>query len=176
MNIVREETFDGRGWAVFSEDRRHRYIIGRKLKRGYVPHPRMLLGVLANPSTAGAFNDDPTLRKGVGFAKRLDFDVLVFVNLVSLIETDSKKLAARLADEYIKLDFYHNMNWIEGEVDRADSVFFAWGAIRGLEWYAETTAARSQDWRRSVYCFGRNKNGSPKHILYLPYFTETEVW
>lgn len=174
MNIVREVTFDGSGRAVFSEDHRHRYIVGRNFTDRPTPR-RTLLGVLANPSVAGAFSDDPTLRKGVGFAKRLGYDALIYVNLVSLIETDSKKIAARLADEYTVEDAIHNMNWIEEYVQKSSGIFFAWGAIKGLERYGEILTARSQDWGREVFCFGRNKNGSPKHILYLPYSTPIEV-
>lgn len=179
MNSVLENTFDGSGWAVFSEDHRHRYVVGRKFPRDVdaenpVPR-RTLLGVLANPSIAGAYNDDPTLRKGIGFAKRLGFDSLIYVNLVSLIETDSKKLAARLADEYTVEDSIHNMNWIEEYVEESSEIFFAWGAIKGLGIYEEILTARSQDWGRKIFCFGRNKNDSPKHILYLPYSTPIEV-
>ena len=51
--------------AVFSPDRTYRYLLIRRWESA-----PPLVWVMLNPSTAGAFADDPTIRRCVRFAQR----------------------------------------------------------------------------------------------------------
>ena len=45
-----------------------------------------------NPSIAGKVQNDPTARRGIGFATSLDCSDLIFVNAATAIATDAKNL------------------------------------------------------------------------------------
>ncbi len=80
-------------WAVFSKDRIYRYMLGR------VWDPTAALFVLGmlNPSTAGMDRNDPTVRRGIGFAKREKYGGLIVVNAFGGIATNPKDLL-KMAD------------------------------------------------------------------------------
>ena len=59
--------------AELSEDGRYRYWLSRRLEMG----ERTVLFVGLNPSTADVQQDDPTIRKWVGFARRWGFNSLL---------------------------------------------------------------------------------------------------
>lgn len=66
----------------------YRYWLWRKWSDG----GKRVTFVMLNPSTADALMDDPTIRKCVGFAKRLGFDELFVVNLFAYRATEPKEL------------------------------------------------------------------------------------
>ena len=53
-----------------------------------------LIFIMLNPSTADAMQDDPTIRKCIGFAKRLGFGGIEVVNLFAYRATDPRDLRA----------------------------------------------------------------------------------
>lgn len=77
-------------WAQLSACRTYRYTLGR---RWSAELPRLLM-VLLQPSTADAERDDPTNRRGMGFARDAGFGSLVFVNLFALRSPDPRTLRA----------------------------------------------------------------------------------
>lgn len=76
-------------WAIFSRDSRHRYLLGRLWEPEY---PWLVVGMI-NPSSAGIENDQ-TIRRLLGFARRDCFGGLLVWNPCSLISTDPKALTA----------------------------------------------------------------------------------
>ena len=74
--------------ALYSADRRYRYLLFRRLGRGN----RRLAFILLNPSTATEYQDDPTIRRCVGFARRWGYDQLTILNIFALRATDPKQL------------------------------------------------------------------------------------
>lgn len=78
--------------AVLSLDGVYRYHLWRRLG----PGDRSLGFVMLNPSTADANEDDPTIRKCVGFARTLGYDMVEVCNLFALRSTDPKGLRGPL--------------------------------------------------------------------------------
>ncbi len=77
-----------RSWATFSVDRRYRYLLGRQ----WNPDAPWLVCGMLNPSTAGGFDDDPTIRRLLGFARRDRYGGLLVWNAAALIATDPREL------------------------------------------------------------------------------------
>ena len=73
--------------ALFSPCGRFRYRLGRRWGEG----PTIAF-VLLNPSTADDQRDDPTIRRCIGFARRLGFGGLEVVNLYAYVATDPAEL------------------------------------------------------------------------------------
>lgn len=76
-------------WALFDRPHHHRYALGRHWNWS-LP---VFLWVLLNPSKAGAYEDDPTIRKIIGFTGRNGGGGAIVVNLAAYIATDPKELA-----------------------------------------------------------------------------------
>lgn len=104
--MITERSHDGAGWAQFSDDRKHRYVIGRlvstralepmvlRIPDDIVAPITKVVFVMLNPSVAGAHKPDPTWTTCCKFGQRWGADVVEAVNLDSLISTDPKALWA----------------------------------------------------------------------------------
>ncbi len=106
-------------FAVFSDDGLYRY----RLDRSWGSGPPMVM-LWLNPSTADAESDDPTVRRGMGFARAAGCGRLVVVNLFGWRATNPAELQ-RVADP-VGPD---NDAWIAGAVAEPAAVVVAgWGA------------------------------------------------
>ena len=76
--------------AVFSDDRRYRYI----LIRAWRLTGRRAIFVLLNPSKADENQDDPTVRRCISYAKRWGYAGLYLLNIFALRATDPRVLQA----------------------------------------------------------------------------------
>ena len=139
--------------AVLDESGRYRYRLSRRWEEG-----DELVFVLLNPSTADATEDDPTLRRCVGFARRMGFGGLVVVNLFALRATDPRSLAT--AADPVGPD---NDAHILGACEAADRVLLGWGNHGLLHGRGEKV------WRRLGAChhLGLTARDQPRHPLYL---------
>lgn len=149
--------------AVISACGRFRY----QLTRGWHGGSRANLGfVMLNPSTADAENNDPTIRKCIGFAQNLGYCGIVVTNLYAYRATDPADL--RRAGYPVGDD---NDYYIEHAAKRmsVETMVCAWGAgARGLARPAEVLALL----RRlgvTPHALALTKDGVPRHPLYLPY-------
>lgn len=143
--------------AEISSDGLYRYWLSRRISMG----ERTVLFVGLNPSTADALQDDPTIRRCVGFAQSWGFDWLFMGNLYAYRSTDPKPLKD-LVTCPIGPKNEETLRWLTG---RADRVIAAWGA-EPLNPDAKILAAHILSLPRTR-CLGVNKDGSPKHPLYL---------
>ena len=115
--------------------------------------------VMLNPSTADADQDDPTIRRCLGFARAWQCDYLTVVNLFALRSTDPAALLAHpdpIGPE--------NDDAIMKAVACADYVVAAWGvhgSIRGRG------VAVRQLILKPLRCLGLTKSGHPRHPLYV---------
>jgi hypothetical protein len=144
--------------AKISPDGRYRYWLSRRLGKG----ERTVLFVGLNPSTADAQKDDPTIRRCVGFARKWSFDWLLMGNLYAYRSTDPKVLPKLQVDPIGSMN-QETLKWM---THKSELVVAAWGNNH-LDGNANTLA----DWILSLShtrCLGINKNGSPKHPLYVP--------
>ena len=74
--------------AIFSEDRKYRYILWRIWNTN-----KPILGQnCLNPSKAGVLNNDPTITRGLVRADRNGFGGFIMTNLFSLVSTDPNAL------------------------------------------------------------------------------------
>lgn len=111
--------------------------------------------VMLNPSTADAIEDDPTIRRCVGFATREGCLGLVVFNLCSYRSKDPKVL------KHVAVADPVNDYWLR-EAGGYDLVVAAWGA-RGGRWDRAALPLLGTN----VMCLGTTKAGFPKHPLYL---------
>lgn len=108
--------------------------------------------IMLNPSTADAERDDPTIRRCIRFARDWGYGGLDVVNLFAYRATDPRALRS-VADPVGPL----NGRAIAEAVEGATLTIAAWGA-----WPAGTPPLSAP-----LYCLGMNRDGSPKHPLYI---------
>lgn len=145
-----------RRYAEFSPCATWRYTLIRKWDDS---KPRLLF-VLLNPSTADAVKDDPTNRRGIGFARRWGFGSVVFVNLFAFRTPDPKQMKA--AKEPVGPE---NDAYILREAKLAKCIVAAWGNDGSFKSRAFDVRKLLKNFELS--CLGTNMNGEPKHPLYL---------
>lgn len=175
--------------AVFSGCGKYRYALWRSCvslepdEQGNPPWPARSVGertlgwVMLNPSSA-AEDDDPTIRKCMGFAKRGSYDGIMVVNLFAFKATMPRELWKRRAD-IVGPD---NNDAIRQALSGVDDVMYAWGATTG--------AASPRLLKRSLevsdivlgmrpkirtFTLGFTSAGFPRHPLYVPYTMEPRV-
>lgn len=143
--------------AVFSEDGLYRYSAHRTWDaRG----PRaMFVGL--NPSLAGGLEDNPTIRRVMGFARLWGCGGVDLLNLFAWRATTPKGLKQAL-----RPDGPDNTAHLLRHARRADLVVAAWGT-HGAHRGAGTQIATQLSAVADLYCLGRTQAGHPKHPLYL---------
>jgi hypothetical protein len=130
---------------------------------------------MLNPSKAGEIDDDPTVRKCVGFARRWGFSEITIVNLIPLVCTNPFNLPPWSG---LYMD---NEPYIQHVLAECDLSVVAWGAINRS--VARTTAFPEHIYRFkelakgvSLYCIGHTKDGSPLHPSRVAYTEAPELW
>jgi hypothetical protein len=160
---------DGADGARFSRDRSYRYALWRVWD--VVKPPFASIGL--NPSTADERDLDPTTRWEQGWAVRHGFGAYFKLNLFALRSTDPQALYT--AEEPVGP--WNDATIIEiahAVVAKGGMVAAAWGAHGRLH----DREAKVLDLLRGVglYCFSVNRDGTPRHSLYLPASTEAAVF
>lgn len=145
--------------AILSNDGVYRY----NLIREWDSMDPVMLFVMLNPSTADAVDDDPTIRRCIGFAQRENCGMIEVVNLFAFRATDPKEL--KTADEPVGVD---NDEIITMAAEEADVIVCAWGTNGVLNKRNEAVISLLQSVGKPVMCLGKTKDGHPKHPLYLP--------
>lgn len=153
--------------ADISPDGLYRYWLSRRLSMG----ERTVLFVGLNPSTADASQDDPTIRRCVGFARDWGYDWLFMANLYAYRSTDPAPLK-HLMTCPIGPRNEDALRWLRG---RADLIVAAWGNGKHLNDDAKIVANEILKLPRTK-CFGVNTDGTPKHPLYLPKSATLTKW
>lgn len=153
--------------AVISDCGQYRYLLRRTWDHA---KPRALL-VMLNPSTADARQDDATIRSCVRLLAAQGYGSLEVVNCFAWRATKPTDLPA--IERAIGPS---NDDVIRSAIERCDVVICAWGAnskaIGRGGWVVEQARAR----RPAVYCFGKTRDGMPKHPLYIKSGTPLEVF
>lgn len=159
-------------WAELSDCGNYRYALGRRWGDG----PRMLF-IMLNPSTADHIEDDPTIKRCMGFAKREGCESIEVVNLFALRASKPKFLT--------RYDFHTThggnatTNWTLDAISRSDIIIAAWGADkmsgRGWRYLMETLDHHAPD--ITMHHLGPlTKDGFPRHPLYLAKSAPLSVW
>lgn len=179
--MIDEWCLDRTGWARFSDDRRMRYRLARSLtdspiivRDSIVECARGVTFLMLNPSTADAFQLDPTVRRCVGFARDWGADVLQVVNIFALRATDPRELyepGASIGDDHLN----------DGELmaacigDGVSRVIGAWGAHGAWRDRGRQVLRMLMRVGCKLEHLGLTKRGHPKHPLYLKSSTWPEV-
>lgn len=137
---------------------RYRYTLERVLNPLH-PEPTVLF-VMLNPSTADEREDDPTIRRCIGFARSWGAGRLRVVNLFAARATDPREMKAM--DDPVGPG---NDQWIAHEIANAETVVAAWGTHGAYRDRAADVMAMlpGVDWQ----CLGTTKDGHPRHPLYV---------
>jgi hypothetical protein len=152
--------------AAISECGRYRWTLHRRWQ--YSQDRRVLCFVMLNPSTADGTDDDPTVRRCMGFAQAWGFGILSIRNLFPFRATDPREL----------LTAHDPTGGHRGNAElraamTADTVVVAWGAKVPFGRDREAMAILSGT---PLYCLGRTKAGHPRHPLYVRKDRELELF
>jgi hypothetical protein len=148
--------------ATLSACRTYRYALWRRWGRGDYA---MFIGL--NPSTADETNDDPTIRRCIGFARAWGYGALCMANLFAYRATDPADM--KQAAEPVG---WENDQVLRQLADQAGVVVAAWGTHG-------TYKGRDQSVRLLVpglHYLRLTINGHPAHPLYLPASLQPQRW
>lgn len=124
-----------------------------------------MVWVMLNPSTADATEDDPTIRRCIGFAKREGCGGISVRNVFALRATNPDELLKH-PDPFGP----ENEAYLLGarNVSLLTVLVLGWGAKikspRLVGYYQRAAACLTG---QSPHCFGLTKDGDPRHPLYL---------
>lgn len=148
-------------FAMISPDGLYRYWLGRRWTEG--PH---MVFIMLNPSTADGRQDDPTIRRCMGFARREGCGAIEVINLYALRATKP----IHLLDHPDPEGPDNCLTWAQtlypdgrgGSGPKA--VVAAWGAFDDPD-VPESKALRGCS--AELMCLGTTKEGKPRHPLYV---------
>ena len=151
-----------KGDATFSADGRYRQLMRRWLGDKFPECYIMFIGM--NPSTADATVNDPTCAREWTFAQREGFDAMVKANVGDYRATDPKMLLA----PGVAAVSPDNLPTIRKAAAGAGKVVLCHGKLNRALAPAgkEIVEALNAD-GVVLWSFGTNRDGSPKHPLYL---------
>ena len=136
--------------ADISNDKKDRF----SLSRIWDSKKPKALYIMLNPSYADDESVDPTIRRLIFFSKKFKFGGFYVTNLFTQITPYPKELNM---DNNSKKK---NLIIISELIKKSDLIVYAWGNL-----VSEPMQLRKLI--ESPLCFGINKNGTPKHPLYL---------
>ena len=143
--------------ATISECGLYRYSLWRQ----WGPGP-ICTFIMLNPSTADAVEDDPTIRRCVGFAKREGCGGILVENLFAFRATKPADMIA--ADDPVGPENDTRIRVAMRMAARHDwPVIAAWGAHK----FAEKRGAEIASWYDDLKCLKKSKSGAPGHPLYI---------
>jgi len=144
--------------AIIDETKKYRYSLWRIWDES---KPKITF-IMLNGSTADAENDDPTLRRCIGFAQKWGYGSLEVVNLFGFRTT----LPSELKSELYPVG-EENEKYIIASLRDADKVILAWGAHGKYMKQDQNVERLLKQYRPNTYCLGMTSEGYPKHPLYL---------
>lgn len=170
MTLPRLDIVDDReSGAWISDDELYRYRLWRRWGEG-----QTMVWVMLNPSTADATEDDATIRRCIGFAKREGCGGIEVVNRYALRATNPKHLLDHPDPE----GPLNPVGWAHSAIYDFDSpealVVFAWGAFAHAD--LPTSKALTGYAGPLPFCLGTTQDGAPCHPLRLSATTELRRW
>ena len=119
-----------------------------------------------NPSTADATFDDHTIRKCMGFARRLGCDGVEMLNLFALRERQPRQMKAHRSPIGPRNDDY-----LVQYAKEAKRVVACWGVHGAHLDRADQVMKLLAEHGVELFCFGLTQKGFPRHPLNLAYST-----
>ena len=147
--LVRESS------AIFSPCKKYRFVLCRvwDTSKPYV----MFIGL--NPSKANSIDDDPTIKRVKAMAEYWGYGGIYMLNCFPYISTDPDELSSCDLIE-------QNDSWLNSTRYKCKDVVFAWGSFDIVKEKARDTALKNMF--PDAMALIINKDGSPRHPLYVP--------
>lgn len=142
--------------AIFSGDGKYRYALWRVWSQ----RRPLLMFIGLNPSRANHIMDDPTITRLMARADSEGYGGLLAGNLFALVSSNPDILLRDGNVVGVETDDY-----LRYMIGMAERVLCAWGSFPA----ASKRATAILEMVSAPYCFGTNRDGHPKHPLYLPY-------
>lgn len=138
--------------AIFSDDRKDRYALWRiwDKSKSFI----MFIGL--NPSTANEHKNDPTLTRVIKFANNWGYGGVYMMNLFSFVTAYPEEL--QINEDLLE----KNNQWLNTISIKCDKIIFAWGSFKQAEERSKYILERFKGFALEI-----NKDGSPKHPLYV---------
>ena len=156
--LTASDVREHRPTAEFSPCRTYRYVLRRTWSAG----PAVGF-ILLNPSTADETENDPTIRRCIGYAKAWGYGSLVLGNLFALRSTDPKGL--RQVADPVGPD---NDDWLLRIAKEAGGkVICGWGNHGALNGRGRAVAVNLAAAGVRPLALTVTTDGSPGHPLYL---------
>lgn len=157
--------------AIISECGRYRY----RLERHGLSGAGAVAWIMVNPSVANATEDDPTIRKVIGFTERLGGGWAIVGNKFAYRATDVRELRSCADPKGPENDAH-----LAQIMQDAATVIVAWGPLAKLppNLRKRWTTVRMIATRLgvSLWCYGTAQDGHPRHPLMLAYDTPLVPW
>lgn len=154
--------------VVFSPCGQYRYVLRRRvgLSEG------ICLFIMLNPSTADATQDDPTIRRCIGFAQLWGYGILEVCNLFAWRSTNPQSLykppgSILLGTEEFDPIGFENDHFIAVAALNAHKVIAAWGNHGALHQRGTRVLELTAFAKYRRYHLGITKAGEPRHPLYV---------
>jgi hypothetical protein len=157
--------------AEFSRCRTWRYALWRVWGAERADKGKFCAFIGLNPSTADETRDDPTIRRCIGFAKAWGYQGLYMLNLFGFRATDPKAMQAA-ADPIGP----GNDRAIAFYAERCELLVAAWGAGGVFQNRGAEVAAFVRQRGRDLHCLGLTEQRLPRHPLYMPSWTEPQLY
>lgn len=139
--------------AIFSKDRKYRYVLWRI----WDENKPMIMFIGLNPSTANEHSDDPTIMKVKKFAFNWGYGGIYMLNLFTYVTAYPEELM-KSEDPLGPADYY-----LLEYAKKSNRIIFAWGNFKEAKQRAKEVFKMF-----SGYMLIQNKDGSPRHPLYVP--------
>lgn len=154
--------------AIISDCGLYRY----RLARAWDGADKVARFIMLNPSTADADNDDPTIRRCIGFAKREGCGALAVVNMFAYRATEPATLLC-VSDPVGPKNDETLRQFVAAGVKNGDPIIAAWGATAdcvGLRHHIKRVEriVREAHGEMNLFCLGVTQAGNPRHPLYVP--------
>ncbi len=151
--------------AVLSDDGDYRYLLWRELPQADLLQEDLgtVMFLMLNPSTADADQDDQTIRKILGYARRWGYSKLVVANLYGLRSTDPRALVGHRDPVGIANDIA-----ICEAAKASNKIVAAWGVGPGPLLHVTERARHVRGlFDAPLFCLDTTEGGAPRHPLYL---------
>lgn len=156
--------------ASFSDCEAYRYLLTWRWSDA-----PLLVAWMLNPSTATHEVLDPTISGLVKRARAWGRGGVRIVNLFAYRATDPMDMK-RAADPVGQHNDYVTRQVLDSEALLGGQVICGWGAHGGHMGRAEAAIKLAQRAEVRLVCFDVNKDGSPKHPLYVPHAITPRSW
>lgn len=143
--------------AKFSEDRKYRYVLWRRLASDQVP---MIAYIGLNPSTASEDVNDNTIKKLIKITRNNGYGGFYMLNLFGIISSNPQVLV------YHPDPIGANDAYLQTVIHFVDKVVLCWGTFKEAYSTGRAQAVLDMVPEEKRYCLRKTKKGLPWHPLY----------